>query len=170
MHPVSHSRVQGHRVESVKLEGHRRVTPGFPSGPRGAGSLAQAALRLVPAARPSRRVSPSGLRLQQSICEGLWWERALQGLSEAGSLCTKEAPSACSLASCPLPGPGRSTQEPAVPPPPPRSRPRAGSMPTDRFSSFPPPPPIRVPVWVFTASTVCPSQGRTWASGKPVRT
>ena len=45
---MSHSRVQGHRVESVKLEGHRRVTPGFPSGPRGAGSLAQAALHLVP--------------------------------------------------------------------------------------------------------------------------
>ena len=42
-----------------------------------------------------------------------------------------------SLASCPLPGPGRSTQEPVVPPPP-CSRPRAGSTPVDRVSSFPP--------------------------------
>lgn len=79
MHPGSHSRARGHRVEGVELEGHRGRRPAFLLGPEGQGLWLRRPCVWFPEARPSRRVSPSGSRLQQSICEGLWRQHALQG-------------------------------------------------------------------------------------------
>lgn len=67
----------GWRASSWKDTGGRR--PAFLLGPEGQGLWLRRPCVWSPAARPSRRVSPSGSRLQQSICEGLWRQHALQG-------------------------------------------------------------------------------------------